>query len=80
MSAKNLEAFQMIYRQRQIEKAMQYIPKEIKAVRSHAMNTVFKKELENIDEQSRDLLERMMFYMERRCISIPMQAAKNTQN
>ena len=79
MSAKNLEEFHTIYRQRQIEKAMQRVPKEIKAVKSHAINNVFKKELETLDEQSRELLERMMSYMERRCISIPMQAAKNTQ-
>jgi glutamyl-tRNA reductase len=80
MSAKNLQEFHTIYRQRQIERAMQQVPQEIKAVKSHAMNNVFKKELEHLDEQALDLLERMMSYMERRCISIPMQAAKNTQN
>ncbi len=80
MSAKNLHEFQTIFRQRQIERAMHQVPKEIKAVKSHAINNVFKKELETLDESSRDLLERMMSYMERRCISIPMQAAKNTQN
>ena len=79
MSAKNLEAFHTTYRQRQIERAMQSVPQEIKEVKTHAMNNVFKKELENLDEHSRELLERMMSYMERRCISIPMQAAKNTQ-
>ena len=79
MSAKNLEAFHTTYRQRQIERAMQSVPQEIKEVKTHAMNNVFKKELENLDEHSLELLERMMSYMERRCISIPMQAAKNTQ-
>lgn len=74
---KNLEMFHAVYQQRQIERAMHSVPKEIKAVKSHALNSVFKKELENIDEDSRDLLERMMAYMESRCISIPMQAAKN---
>ncbi len=80
MNAKALRAFHIIYRQRQIERAMQQVPQEIKAVKSHAMNSVFKKELENLDEHSRDLLERMMSYMEKRCISIPMQAARNTQS
>ena len=41
------------------------------------MNNVFKRDLESLDEGSRELLERMMDYMERRCISIPMQAAKS---
>ena len=79
MNAKNLEAFHTTYRERQIERAMHRVPKEIKAVKSHAMNKVFKKELEDLDEKSRDLLERMMTYMEKRCISIPMQAAKNSR-
>jgi len=79
MSAKNLEEFHIIYRQRQIERAMQRVPQKIKEVKSHAMNNVFKKELEILDESSLDLLERMMAYMERRCISIPMQVAKKTQ-
>jgi glutamyl-tRNA reductase len=78
MTAKTLEEFHSIYRRRHIERAMQSVPQEIKAVKSHAMNNVFKKELENLDEHSRELLERMMSYMERRCISIPMQAAKST--
>jgi len=80
MSAKTLEEFHSIYRQRQIERAMHRVPQEIKEVKSHAMNNVFKKELEDLDEDSRELLERMMSYMERRCISIPMQAAKSTQD
>ena len=80
MSAKTLEEFHSIYRQRQIERAMHRVPREIKEVKSHAMNNVFKKELEDLDEDSRELLERMMSYMERRCISIPMQAAKSTQD
>lgn len=79
ISRQNLDEFHSIYRQRQITRALQHIPEEIKAVKSHAMNTVFKKELENIDENSLDLLERMMAYMEKRCISIPMQAARSTR-
>ena len=35
-------------------------------------------ELEGLDQNSRDLLERMMDYMERRCIGIPMKAAKDS--
>lgn len=74
----HLEEFHLHYKQRQIEKAMQAVPSEIKAIKSHAMNEVFKKELEGLDHKSRDLLERMMDYMERRCISIPMKAAKDS--
>lgn len=74
--SKKLEEFDMLFQERQIELAMKAVPAEIKKVKAHAMNNVFKKELETLDHQTLDLLERMMTYMEKRCISIPMQAAK----
>jgi len=77
MLNKHLGEFHLHYKQRQIEKAMQGVPNEIKAIKSHAMNEVFKKELDGLDQDSRELLERMMDYMERRCIGIPMKAAKD---
>ncbi len=75
---KKLEAFQILFKERQIELAMQAVPAEIKKVKAHAINTVFKKDLENVDSNTLELLERMMDYMERRCISIPMVAAKKS--
>ena len=69
--------FEMEYKQRQIEKAMRQIPVQIKEVKSRAVNQVFHKELSNLDETSRELLERMMTYMEKKCISIPMTIAKD---
>ncbi len=73
---KNLSTFQQAYQQRQIEKAMHHVPKAIKAIKSHAMNNVFRKELDELDENTLELMERMMAYMEKQCISIPMKAAK----
>ena len=73
---KNLETFQTLFQERKIELAMKEVPAKIKKVKAHAMDNVFKKELENLDADSRELLERMMTYMEKRCISIPMVAAK----
>ncbi len=74
--AKNLESFQILFQERQVELAMKEVPVEIKKVKAHAMNSVFKKELENLDDDTKELLDRMMSYMEKRCISIPMLAAK----
>jgi glutamyl-tRNA reductase len=75
---KNLVKFQKIHQQRQITKAMSYVPQRIKAVKAHAINEVFKKDVDELDENARDVLERILSYMEKRCISIPMEAAKNT--
>ena len=43
--------------------------------RSRRLN-VFRKELDELDENTLELMERMMAYMEKQCISIPMKAAK----
>ena len=74
----NLTDFHEHYQQRKIERALKDVPTRIKAVKAHAMNQVFKKDLEVLDDETRDLLERMMSYMEKQCISIPMKAAKST--
>ncbi|MFK7935728.1 MAG: glutamyl-tRNA reductase [Saprospiraceae bacterium] len=70
-------AFPGLYQQRQIARAMRHVPDQIKAIKSHAMNSVFRKEVESLDGDTRELLERMMAYMEKRCIGIPMKAAKD---
>jgi len=74
--AEQISAFRVIYQQRQLEKVLLHVPTEIKAIKSHAMNVVFKKDLDGMDEATRDLFERMITYMEKRCISVPMKAAK----
>lgn len=69
--------FEVQYKQRQIEKAMRQIPVQIKEVKSRAINQVFRNEVETLDENTRELLERMMNYMEKKCISIPMTIARD---
>lgn len=64
------------HQQRRIERAMRHIPAEIKAIKAHAVNTVFKKELEELDDEARALLDKVLNYMEKRCISVPMKAVK----
>ncbi len=72
----HLSDFEIKARHRRIERALHQIPKEVKAVREKAMNQVFKKEIETLDSDTRLLLERMMFYMEKKCTGIPMKVAK----
>ena len=73
---RKIDAFTELHRQRQIIKSMKNVPEEIKAVKSHAMNKVFKKDMEHLDEDTKDLIYRMMDYMEKQCIGIPMKAVK----
>lgn len=71
-----IEAFPTTLRQRQMELAMRAIPQEVRAVKDKAINEVFSKEVALLDDQTRELLERMMTYMEKKCVGIPMKVAK----
>ena len=71
-----LQEFPTLFKQRQLEIAMRRVPTEIKAVRHKAVNEVFRKEVEMLDGQTRELMERMLAYMEKKCIGIPMKVAR----
>jgi len=71
-----INEFQKVFQQRQITKALQSVPSEIKAIKEKALNEVFKKDLDNLDDNTKALFEKMMTYMEKKCISVPMKAAK----
>ena len=57
---------------------MSQIPHEIKAVRHKAVNEVFHKDIEQLDDGARAVLEEVLLYMEKKCIGIPMRVARET--
>jgi len=73
---KHLGELESTYRQRLLERAMSHLPQEIKAIKHTAVNQIFAKEIKDLDPDTRDLMLRMMSYMEKRCIGIPMKAAR----
>ena len=73
---KHLGELESAYRQRLLERAMSHLPEEIKAIKHTAVNQIFAKEIKDLDPATRDLMLRMMSYMEKRCIGIPMKAAR----
>lgn len=68
--------FQELVREREIELAMRHIPEAIRAIRETAMGEVFAREIDQLDEASREVLERVLGYMEKKYISVPMKLAK----
>lgn len=68
--------FEKLAQQRQIELAMQAIPDAVKEIRNTALGSVFAKELEHLDTESREVIEKIMNYMEKKYISIPMKMAR----
>ncbi len=71
-----VDAFRQLVYRRRIEKAFRAIPDEIKTIRKKAEAEVFKKELAALDSDTRAIIAKMMSYMEKKCISVPMKAAK----
>lgn len=74
--AESVLEFETILKERNVELAMKEVPKKIKAIKTAAMNEVFRADLENMDAQSREVLEKIIGYMEKKYISEPMKLAK----
>ena len=72
----NIKEFDSVLRQRKIELAMSCVPQKIKAIKAKAIDIVFAEEINGLDENSRQVLERVMDYMEKKYISVPMVMAK----
>jgi glutamyl-tRNA reductase len=72
-----LRDFEKVHKERQIEKAMISIPETIKEIRNTALGSVFAKDLETLDDHSREVLDKIVSYMEKKYISIPMKMAKD---
>ena len=71
-----VDTFEMAFRARQVELALSDVPKQIKAVTDHAVNKLFSEDVAQLDPQSRAVLDKVVAYLERRCIAIPLQVAK----
>lgn len=68
--------FRERWHERQVERAMAHIPAEVKAVKERAVQEVFSKEFDQLDPAAQDLVQRMLDYMEKKCVAIPIKAAK----
>ena len=56
---------------------MSEVPKKVKEIRETAMNEVFAKELSSMDAESKEVLDKILQYMEKKYISVPMKMAKD---
>ena len=74
---RNITEFLVMLKQRRIELAMRQVPEKIKEIRNNAVNTVFADEVQGMDKESREILEKVINYMEKKYISVPMIMAKD---
>ncbi|MFD1769363.1 glutamyl-tRNA reductase [Sphingobacterium suaedae] len=72
----NIQEFLPLLKQRRVEVAMREVPEKIKEIKSFALNEVFAQEVEKLDPQAREVLEKVINYMEKKYIKVPMVMAK----
>lgn len=70
-------AYRALWHERQIERSLAHIPDEVRAVKERAINEVFGKEFARLDAAAQELVLQMLGYMEKKCVAIPMKAAKS---
>jgi len=76
ITSESTKEFRQILKTRKVELAMSNVPKKVKQIRENAINKVFAKDLEQLDDSSKQLLEKIIFYMEKKYISVPMKMAR----
>lgn len=72
----NLCEFEREFRERKVELAMSQVPKKIREIREIALNEVFAKDVGKLDQQSKETLDKVISYLEKKYISMPMKMAK----
>lgn len=70
------EKFKEIFKERQVELAMRKVPDKVKEIISTAINSVYAKDVEMLDSSAKETLDKVLTYVERKYISVPMKLAK----
>ena len=68
--------FEQIEKIRAVELAMRTVPEKVKEIKSTALNVVFKNDLQKLDPESKEVLDKIIGYMEKKYMSVPMLMAK----
>lgn len=71
-----VEEFKQLFQERKIELAFGEIPKQIKYIKETALNEVFAKEMNMLDTQGKEVLEKVLSYMEKKYNALAIKTAK----
>ena len=72
-----LQEFKKVFKERQVELAMSEVPEKVKEIVNTALNTVYAKDVEKLDTSAKETLDKVLRYVERKYISVPMKMAKD---
>lgn len=71
-----VEGFKQLFQERKIELAFGEIPKQIKYIKELALNEVFAKEMNALDPQGKEVIEKVLSYMEKKYNALAIKTAK----
>ncbi len=71
-----LEDFIQLVEERNVELVMQDVPRQVKAIKETALDEVFKRDMEELNPEAREVLDKVLGYVEKKYISGPMKLAK----
>lgn len=74
--AEAIQDFKEIYKERSVELAMRAVPNKVKEIKRAALDEVFRRDVDSLDENAREVLENIIQYMEKKYMSMPMIMAK----
>lgn len=74
--SESFQEFGEMLKERKVERAMKDVPVRVKEIRHFATEELFKQDISQLDDTSREVLEKVLSYVEKKYISVPMKMAK----
>lgn len=71
-----MEIFKKEFKERTVEIAMSAVPRKVKEIRERAVKEIFVQEIAQMDRDSKETLDKIISYLEKKYISVPMKMAK----
>jgi glutamyl-tRNA reductase len=71
-----LDEFKWLQKERRIELAFGEVPKQVKAIKDMALTEVFAKEINELDLTSKEVLDKVISYIEKKYNAVAMKTAK----
>ncbi len=71
-----LEEFKWLQKERRIELAFGEVPRQVRAIKDMALTEVFAKEISELDPSSKEVLDKVIGYIEKKYNAVAMKTAK----
>jgi glutamyl-tRNA reductase len=71
-----IETFHRAYKEREVELAMREVPEKVKEINERTLNSVFADDIEQMDANSKEVLDKVVRHLEKKYMSVPMKMAR----